>query len=122
MHLLPLPGPLRYAAHPAPSLPGTPSRAPLHCPPYSGVDFYRVDLEVPEDAYELNFVFSNGDGLFDNNEGQVGRMRGMPCPPRLRAKQWLAQQPARMMAFLLPTHPTHRPPCHRTTSSPAAAP
>ena len=28
---------------------------------------YRATLDVPEAAYELNFVFSNGEGVFDNN-------------------------------------------------------
>lgn len=46
------------------------------CPPAAGVDYYRTQLVVPKDAYELNFVFSNGDGLYDNNGNQVGRAGG----------------------------------------------
>lgn len=38
----------------------------------AGVDYYRTQLVVPQDAYELNFVFSNGDGAYDNNGNQVG--------------------------------------------------
>lgn len=65
---------------------GSPCRTlpprPCALPPSAGVDYYRVDLEVPEEAYELNFVFSNGDGLFDNNFSQVGgrSYRGTPQP------------------------------------------
>ncbi len=44
---------------------------PLPCFPPAGVDYYRTQLVVPKDAYELNFVFSNGDGLYDNNGTQV---------------------------------------------------
>ncbi|PSC67151.1 glycosyltransferase family 5 [Micractinium conductrix] len=36
-------------------------------PRADGVDYYRVELAVPEEAYEINFVFSNGEGTFDNN-------------------------------------------------------
>jgi hypothetical protein len=42
------------------------------------VDYYRAQLLIPEDAYELNFVFSNGEGLFDNNFEQV-RQAGAGC-------------------------------------------
>lgn len=39
-------------------------------PRSEGVDFYRAELEISEQAYELNFVFSNGEGMFDNNDSQ----------------------------------------------------
>ena len=44
----------------------------------AGVDYYRAQLLIPEVAYELNFVFSNGEGLFDNNFEQV-RQAGAGC-------------------------------------------
>lgn len=30
-------------------------------------------FKVPEEAYELNFIFTDGDGAFDNNNMQVSR-------------------------------------------------
>lgn len=51
----------------------------------AGVDYYRAQLVVPENAYELNFVFSNGDGVFDNNANQVGGGRAGPLVGRCRA-------------------------------------
>lgn len=55
-----------------PPLPTHPHPPPHPAPGLPGVDYYRTQLQVPEEAYELNFVFSNGDGMFDNNNTQVG--------------------------------------------------
>lgn len=56
------------------------------------MDYYRAQLVVPDNAYELNFVFSNGDGLFDNNANQVGSQAGWAgagacCSPLLRRQR-----------------------------------
>lgn len=48
---------------------------PHPTPPRAGQDWYRATVTVPEQAYELNFVFSNSDNGFDNNGNQV-RPRG----------------------------------------------
>lgn len=39
--------------------------------PHSGLDYYSARLAVPEEAFEINWVVSNGDGAFDNNFSQV---------------------------------------------------
>lgn len=52
----------------------TPRLSPLilACPSLSaGVDYYSTRVTIPENAFEMNFVFSNGDGVYDNNAGQV---------------------------------------------------
>lgn len=35
-----------------------------------GVDFYSATIHIPEDAYEMNFIFSDGEAHFDNNYQQ----------------------------------------------------
>ncbi|GMH38213.1 hypothetical protein BSKO_06097 [Bryopsis sp. KO-2023] len=35
-----------------------------------GSDWWRVEFDVPEESYEMNFIFSDGEGCFDNNYGQ----------------------------------------------------
>ncbi|EFN55259.1 hypothetical protein CHLNCDRAFT_134595 [Chlorella variabilis] len=35
-----------------------------------GVDYYSARVTIPDNAFEMNFVFSNGDGVFDNNSSQ----------------------------------------------------
>lgn len=36
-------------------------------PKGEGTDFWRVSFTVPTEAYELNFIFSDSEGLYDNN-------------------------------------------------------
>ncbi|CAL8465412.1 g4948 [Coccomyxa elongata] len=35
-----------------------------------GADWWRVIVKVPEDAFEMNYVFTDGEGATDNNMGQ----------------------------------------------------
>ena len=62
--------PIKREAHVWRLCPASPAACCCSCP--TGVDYYRVELAVPEEAYEINFVFSNGEGTFDNNLTQVG--------------------------------------------------
>ena len=39
-------------------------------PVNDGTDFWCVPIQVPEDAYELQFVVGDGEGIFDNNFGK----------------------------------------------------
>eukprot|EP00775_Hariotina_reticulata_P004294 gene4294-4546_t len=43
---------------------------PSPIPHVDGSDFWSCRFRVPENAFELNFVLTDGDGLFDNNSGQ----------------------------------------------------
>ncbi|KAI7836090.1 hypothetical protein COHA_010018 [Chlorella ohadii] len=60
-----------------------------------GVDYYRTQLVVPKDAYELNFVFSNGDGLYDNNGTQN---YVLPVAGPMTRDLWLDTAPERAEA------------------------
>ncbi|KAL4420307.1 hypothetical protein ABPG77_001397 [Micractinium sp. CCAP 211/92] len=64
-------------------------------PRAEGIDYYRVDIEVPEDAFELNFVFSNGDGMYDNNFGQNYLK---PCDGPMTRELWLQKAQERAEA------------------------
>eukprot|EP00210_Caulerpa_lentillifera_P000412 g400.t2 len=39
-------------------------------PKDDGSDWWSCDFSIPEDSYEMNFVFTDGNGNFDNNFGQ----------------------------------------------------
>lgn len=37
---------------------------------YAGTYFWKCAFSIPKDAYELNFIFGDGEGSFDNNSSQ----------------------------------------------------
>jgi len=43
---------------------------PTSIPKDAGSDFWSCKIKVPEDAYELNFVLTDGQSLYENNSGQ----------------------------------------------------
>ncbi len=49
------------------------SPAPM---PRDGSDFWWARLKVPDEAFELNFVFTDCEGLYENNNGQVRLVYG----------------------------------------------
>jgi len=40
---------------------------PSGIPFYEGGDWWSTEFQVPEDAFEMNFVFDDGEGAFENN-------------------------------------------------------
>ena len=109
----------------------------------AGVDYYRTQLVVPKDAYELNFVFSNGDGLYDNNGTQVGGVGGwaaqgqaccccsatLQCTADGRVKALREIRPAGQHCCLLPllelpvsSHPPTHPSLLQNYVMPVAGP
>lgn len=35
-----------------------------------GSDWWSIQFAVPKESYEMNFIFSDGEGNYDNNYGQ----------------------------------------------------
>lgn len=59
------------APHPAGAAPPPPLQLqlkPAAAPRDAVSDFWTAAVSVPEGAYELNFVFSDGGSTYDNNE------------------------------------------------------
>lgn len=52
-----------------------------------GSEWWRIKFPVPRESYEMNFIFSDGEGNYDNNYGQDflssvrGRMTKVLSPP-----------------------------------------
>lgn len=63
-----------------------------------GTNFYNAELTVPTDAYEMNFIFSNKDGVYDNNESQN---YSLPVNGEMTQKKWIDTAPERAEAEFL---------------------
>lgn len=63
-----------------------------------GTNFYKAELTIPTDAYEMNFIFSNKDGLYDNNESQN---YSLPIDGEMTQKKWIDTAPERAEAEFL---------------------
>ena len=61
-------------------------------------EFVKVDFVVPKDAYEMNFIFSDKEGTFDNNETQN---YALPVDGDMTAAKWVDQAPERAEAEYL---------------------
>lgn len=65
----------------------------------SGVaDFFKADFVVPKDAYELNFIFNDKEGTFDNNDMQN---YALPIEGEMTAERWIDLAPERAEAEYL---------------------
>jgi starch synthase len=72
-----------------------------------GSDFYSVSFTVPAEAYEFNFIFSDGESVFDNNntqnytlpvEGPVTRESWIDAAPERAEAAYLARKEAERVA------------------------
>lgn len=72
-----------------------------------GSDFYSVSFTIPTEAYEFNFIFSDGEGVFDNNntqnytlpvEGPVTRESWIDTAPERAEAAYLARKEAERVA------------------------
>ena len=54
--------------------------------PAGVADFFKADFVVPKDAYELNFIFSDKEGTFDNNDTQN---YALPVDGEMTAAKWV---------------------------------
>jgi len=43
--------------------------APVGLPFYGGGDWWGIKIPIPEDAFEMNFVFGDAEGVYENNGG-----------------------------------------------------
>ena len=43
--------------------------APAGVPFYDGGDWWGTKITIPEDAFEMNFIFSDAEGTYENNGG-----------------------------------------------------
>lgn len=63
-----------------------------------GTNFYRAEFTIPMDAYEMNFIFGNKDGVYDNNDSQN---YSLPVIGEMTAKKWIETAPERAEAEYL---------------------
>ena len=61
-------------------------------------DFVKADFVVPRDAYELNFIFNDKEGAFDNNDTQN---YALPVEGEMTAEKWIDLAPERAEAAYL---------------------
>ena len=61
-------------------------------------DFFKADFVVPQDAYELNFIFNDKEGTFDNNDMQN---YALPVEGEMTAEMWIDLAPERAEAEYL---------------------
>jgi hypothetical protein len=54
-----------------------------------------VCLQIPENCYELNFVMTDGESLYDNNNGQDYTY---PCTAGITWEEWQVQAVERLEA------------------------
>lgn len=45
----------------------------------SGTDWWSVTVPTPEDGYDFNWIFTDGEGTTDNNMGQDYYLQVMQC-------------------------------------------
>lgn len=64
----------------------------------------RVTVRVPEDAFELNYVFTDGEGASDNNEGKnyLTAVKGTMTP-----EGWAELAIDRQVSYLTQAYRTH---------------
>ena len=43
--------------------------APCGVPFYEGGDWWATKVNVPKDGFEMNFIFTDGEGQYENNSG-----------------------------------------------------
>jgi starch synthase len=67
-------------------------------PSADGCDFWCADVAVPVNAYEISFVASDGEGLFDNNGGQN---YSLPVDGPMTKEKWVEEGPERAEAAFL---------------------
>ncbi len=63
-----------------------------------GTNFYRAEVSLPADAYEINFIFGNMDGMYDNNDSQN---YSIPIDGDMTEKKWIDTAPERAEAEFL---------------------
>ena len=63
-----------------------------------GMDLVRAEFDVPEDAYELNFIFSDKEGMYDNNETNN---YCLPVVGDMTKQKWIDTAPERAEAEYL---------------------
>jgi len=63
-----------------------------------GSDFYSISFTVPIEAYEFNFIFSDGESLFDNNNTQNYTL---PVEGPVTKESWIDTAPERAEAAYL---------------------
>jgi starch synthase len=64
----------------------------------NGSDFYSVSFTVPTEAYEFNFIFSDGEGVYDNNNTQNYTL---PVEGPVTKESWIDTAPERAEAAYL---------------------
>ena len=74
----PLHSPFPCPPPPPPTHPRQPPPPPAP-PGLAGTDFYAARLALPPDAYEINFIFSDGQGAWDNNFAQASERVCVVC-------------------------------------------
>lgn len=63
-----------------------------------GMDLVRAEFDVPHDAYELNFIFSDKEDMYDNNETNNYRL---PVMGDMTEQKWIDTAPERAEAEYL---------------------
>lgn len=43
--------------------------SPAGIPFYDGGDWWCAKVEIPADGFEMNFIFTDGEGTYENNNG-----------------------------------------------------
>lgn len=71
---------------------------PTSAPHEAGADWWSADVAVPSDAYEMNYIFSDGVGTTDNNGGLD---YGTGIDGHMTRQAWAEAAPERMVRSLL---------------------
>ena len=69
-----------------------------NAPHEAGADWWSTDVAVPSDAYEMNYIFSDGVGTTDNN---AGLDYGTDIDGHMTRQAWSEAAPERMVRLLL---------------------
>lgn len=71
--------------------------------------FFKAELYIPEEAYEMNFIFSDGEEIYDNNnnenyllpvEGPMSRELWIDTAPERAEAEYLARKEAARLAAI----------------------